>query len=138
MILEKDLRRVRNASRSQGAYLGVSAAKVPDAREADFLWVMAEDLALDNTLFVGVDATGAIRRFFAFESPSPADFGSMVADRSMLDALFTSFGGSEVVDLLPIPLRRVLNFRFVAFMLDDVSRDPPALVVVFAAQEKDA
>jgi hypothetical protein len=30
--------------------------------------------------------------------------------------LFTSFGGSEVVDLLPIPLRRVLNFRFVAFM----------------------
>lgn len=30
--------------------------------------------------------------------------------------MFTSFGGSEVADLLPIPLRRALNFRFVAFI----------------------
>ena len=117
MMLEKDLRRVRNASRSQGAYFGVSAAKVPDAKEVDFLWIMAEDLDFDSTFLVGVETTGAIRRFFAFESPSPAEVESVVADRSMLEALFTSFGGSEVVDLLPIPLRRVLNFRFVAFMV---------------------
>jgi hypothetical protein len=108
---------VRKAARSQGAYLGVSVSKAPDAREADFLWVMAEDGDFDEAFFVAAEAEGAIRRFFTCESPSPGVVEPMVADRSMFEALFTSFEGSEVVDLLPIPLRRALNFRFVAFMV---------------------
>lgn len=32
-------------------------------------------------------------------------------------SLFTSFEANVVVDLLPIPFRRALNFRLVAFMV---------------------
>lgn len=109
---------MRNAARSQGAYLGVSVVKAPAAMEADFLWAIAGGVDFDNAFFARVEAEGTIRRFFNCESPLLADVVSMVVagDRSMLEALFTSLDGSEVVDLLPIPLRRALNFRFVAFM----------------------
>ena len=116
MIFEKVLRPARNAARSQGAYFGVSVASVPDTREADFLWVMAEDVDFDNGFLVGVKAEGTMRRLFACESASPGVVELTLADRSTFDALFTSFDESEVVDLLPIPFRRALNFRFVAFM----------------------
>lgn len=117
MIFEKDLRRARNAARSQGAYLGPSVPTVADAREADFLWAMTEDVDFDKAFFAMFESEGAIRRFFVCELASPAVVEPMVGGRSVFEALFASFGGSEVVDLLPIPLRRALNFRFVAFMV---------------------
>lgn len=36
--------------------------------------------------------------------------------KSALGVLFSSFEESEVVDLFPIPFRRALNLRFVAYM----------------------
>ena len=116
MIFEKDLRRARNAARSQGAYFRVSVSKVPDAREDDFLWVMLEDVDFDNPSFAGAEVEGLTRRLFTSESSSPAAVGPIAGGRVILETLFTSFGGSEVADLLPIPLRRALNFRFVAFI----------------------
>jgi hypothetical protein len=110
---EKDLRRLRNAARSQGAYLGVSTAKIPDAGEADFFCVMADRMLVglvDFDRVFRVEFAERMRRFFACESASPREF------RSTLEA--SSFDVKEVVDLLPIPLRRAWNFRFVAFMAE--------------------
>jgi hypothetical protein len=102
---EKDLRRLRKDPRSQGAYLGVSVANAPVASEADFLWVLADRLLVGvvdlAVLRLGVRFEEIMRRFFACESASLAE------GKSRLDALFTSVDDNEVVDLLPIPLRRV-------------------------------
>lgn len=120
VMFENVFRRARNAVRSQGAYLGVSLVNDADAQEADFLWVIvdrrvAEDEVFDKVFFLVVEAEGIMRRFFASESASPVAVKLFVA-KSTLEALFTPFDDNEVVDLLPIPLRRALNFRFVAFM----------------------
>ena len=96
--------------------MGVSVSKVPDAREEDFLCVMVEDVDFDNPFFAAAKSDGTIRRFFTCESPSPVPVAPMAGGTSILEALLTSFGGNEVADLLPIPLRRALNFRFVAFI----------------------
>ena len=51
---------------------------------------------------------GVVRRFF-------------VRREGVLESLFTSLELTEVEDLLPMPLRRALNLRFVAFMAVIVS-----------------
>lgn len=38
-------------------------------------------------------------------------------------SLFTSFEANVVVDLLPIPFRRALNFRLVTFMVNIKKKD---------------
>lgn len=107
--------------------MGDSVVKVSDAREADFLCVEAEGVGFEDVFFVATEAEAASRIFFDCESTSLADVELMVVGWSVLEALFTSFGGSEVVDLLPMPLRRALNFRFVAFMTVQCRYSPPLL-----------
>ena len=109
MRFEKLFRRFRKAVRSQGAYLG-SAVTGFVAREIDFWCAIDMDDAGDLEVEVRVEG-GVIRRFFARESA--------VVVESSLEALFTSFEDREVVDLLPIPFRRALNFRLVAFMTEE-------------------
>ena len=80
--------------------------------DADFLCVI---FALSVMFLVlpiasSVEA-GATRRRFHMLSSSRED------DKSVGRLLFTSFEVREVVDLLPIPFSRALNFRFVAFMM---------------------
>lgn len=64
---------------------------------------------MDDVVHLELEARvegGVIRRFFACVS---------VDVPSALETLF-SFEAREVVDLLPMPFSRVLNFLFVAFM----------------------
>lgn len=80
------------------------------ASEADFLCDMVAEEDLGSwELGVRVEI-GIIRRFFARLSIEEVDVSSG------LEALFTSFDDREVLDLLPMPFRRALNFRLVAFM----------------------
>lgn len=112
MRFEKLFNLFKKAARSQGAYLG-SAVTAFVAREIDF-WcaiVTAEDA---GNLEVAVEG-GVIRRFFVCVSLE-------VAVESGLETLFTSFEDNEVVDLLPMPFRRALNLRFVAFMARERTR----------------
>lgn len=112
MRFEKLFRRFKKAARSQGAYFGSAVT----ASEADFLCaivIVEETVDLENGEWEAGIEVGVIRRFFARLS---------VAVPSGLEALFTSFEEREVVDLLPMPLRRALNLRFVAFMARGISR----------------
>ena len=77
---------------------------------------MFEDVGVNNPSFAGAEVEEITRRLFTSESPSPAAVGPVAGGLSILETMFASFGGSEVADLLPIPLRRALNFRFVAFI----------------------
>lgn len=96
--------------------MGASVPKVPDARDDDFLWVMFEDVVFNNPVLARAENEGTIRRLFMCESPSAEVLWPAGTGGSMLEILFTSLDGSEVADLLPIPWRRALNFRFVAFI----------------------
>jgi hypothetical protein len=121
VILENDFRRFKNSPRSHGAYLGVSASSVAVAVDADFLCGI--DAAADSFVArvftaenvgesIGVE--GLVLRFLDIEDVLSM---SSVDVKSTLDVLFTFFWEeSEVVDLLPIPLRRALNFRLVTFI----------------------
>jgi len=117
---ENELRRLRKAARSQGAYFGASAVRAPDAVEADFWWCMvgfAEIAVFKKGILPEVEAEGVVRRFFACESASPIEV------KSTLNPLLTSFDDNEVVDLLPIPFRSALNLRFVAFIANNKLAD---------------
>ena len=99
--------------------MGVSSDNTPVATEEDFLCDMLDSLFCNGVPFStgtrdGLEMEELIRGFLFCESALPAvEF--------TFEALFTSFDDSEELELLPIPPRRALNFRLVAFMASYVS-----------------
>ncbi len=99
--------------RFQGAYLGSAVAALV-ARECDF-WCAIVDVEDSWYLELDVEVSfgGVIRRLFIIGSRS-------LDVLSGLEALFPSFEEREVVGLLPMPFKRALNFRFVAFIMPEL------------------
>jgi len=98
-------------------YLGDSVVTTAVARDVDFVCGIAFVELLVKSLEVtcdvfwdDIESELLVRRFLACES------GSLAGVKSVREALFTSLEDKEVVDLFPIPFKRALNFRFVAFI----------------------
>lgn len=80
---------------------------------------------LAGELFAGVEGLGTaseiellVRRFLDCAS------GLVGEDKSVWEVLFTSFADArEVLDLLPIPFSRALNFLLVTFMVREGSSE---------------
>lgn len=105
-MFEKDLSRLRNSTRSHGAYFGVSVA----GSDAGFLWLeIVNAFSLEAGILRGVTST-LVRCFFGVPSSPGGDCG----------VLPDSFVESDVVDLFPKLFNSVLNFLFVAFMVSTV------------------
>lgn len=97
--------------RSHGAYFGVSPDPAGPTIDPIFLsLIVGGDLELRSEGFDSFDEEkSAIRRFLVCKSALVVDVESA--------ALLASFEETLVVDLFPIPFRRALNLRLVAFMV---------------------